>query len=86
MKDDLIRKMAKDIIEIELDPKIVEQIAEIYHEIARKHGIKAGDKHENGTAYANPEWTMTRDFFLEAVQSELHWEMLLNVPEDLKHY
>ena len=84
----LLREISKDIIDIKFDPELIKQLARIYYEIARKHGIKWGTKTKGqaGSTGANPEWTITADFFLEAVRMEIQWEMLLDRPEDLEHY
>jgi hypothetical protein len=83
----LLRDVAKDIIGIKFDQELIKQLLEPYYEIARKHDIRWGEKTEGqvGTTGANPEWTITKDFFLESLHMDFCWAMILDIPEDLKY-
>lgn len=83
-----MRAVAKDIIDLEINPEFLEELAQQFYEIAKKHGLRWGSKEEsnNGTLGANPEWTMAKTFFLDTVKNSLLWKMLLKHPEHLDHY
>lgn len=78
--------ISKDIIHVEIEDEIIEKLNEKFYEIARKHGIKWGTKVENGTAGANFEWTIAKDFFLHTIFNKLQYDSMFHYPEDLKHY
>lgn len=78
-----MRKVAKSIIHMEVKPEILEELREMFYDIARKHGIKGGELYTTAESLANPEWTMAREFFMQTLVRKLKFDMLSNFPKDL---
>ena len=80
-----MRKVAKSIIHMEVRAEILKELREMFYDIARKHGIRAGELSISADSLANPEWTMAREFFMRTLVGKLRFDMLVNFPKDLVH-
>jgi hypothetical protein len=81
-----MREIARDIIHMKIDPQVMQALIKMFHDIARKHGLRAGEEDEGSVTMANFEWTMAKDTFLQQTLNQLQWELLMDVPDDLVHY
>jgi hypothetical protein len=86
-----MRKVAKDIIDLELPDEMIQDVKDMFFEVMRNNGVKLGTKNEsgNGITMSNPEWTMCRVLFLDQLVNKLEWNFIMDmmdIPEDLKCY
>jgi len=86
MKNSKMRKVAQQIIEVEISPKTKKTIMDKFYNIMRENGIKQGEWDEIGRTCNNFEWTMCKSLFIDRIISYLDLYDFFNTPENLLGY
>lgn len=84
-----ISVIAKDLVAVKLPKATIEEIKNMFFELARKHNIKQGTRSKDGVGIIcdSFEWTMCKELFLRRIIDEIELSFLLEeVPKDLEAY